>query len=137
MCEILLTKIQTRNSSKKETTGSKKKNIARKKVVVVEKKVVSFPIVHSEHSNEHKSAESNPKFNSKESEYVYDNINCNHRYSEEHNIIKSVTKKTSNWMQICEKITDDKIDPGPEEHKIYELLQDKITTICNENIADA
>ena len=39
-------------------------------------------------------------------------------------------------MQICEKMMDDKIDTGPEEHNICEVLQEKLATICNENLDD-
>ena len=40
-------------------------------------------------------------------------------------------------MQNCDKMMDNNIYPGPEEHKKYELLQDKITNIFIENLADA
>ena len=98
--------------------------------------MVQTPIVHSESSNKVECAESDGKSDYEESKYVYDTIDRNHRFSKEHDIIKYVTKETSNWMQICDKTMDDNIYPGPKEPKKYELLQDETTNIFIENLAD-
>ena len=80
------------------------------------------PIVHIGPSNRVECADSDQKLDYEESEYIYDNIDCNHRFSKEHDIIKYIAKETSNWMQFCDKMMDDNIDTGPEEHKKFELL---------------
>ena len=40
-------------------------------------------------------------------------------------------------MAICEEMIDDKIDPGTEEQKKFDMLQDKISNILKENLPDA
>ena len=117
--------MQTQNKSKKKTTGAKKNNVARKKIVFFEKNDVASPIIHCDSSNELECAESDVKSDTEEIKYLYDNIDCNHHFSKAHDIIKYVTKETSHLMQIYEKMMDDKIYPGPEEHIQYKLLQDK------------
>lgn len=46
-------------------------------------------------------------------------------FDEDQDIIKYVTTEMDNWMSICQKIMDNKIDPGTEEQNNLNVLQDK------------
>ena len=53
------------------------------------------PIVHIESNYKPESAKFDAKYDREESEYAYDNVDCNHCFSEEHDIVEYVTNETS------------------------------------------
>ena len=106
-------KCKARNSRKKETTGGKKSILGPKKDIVNWKKE-GAPIFNSDSSA---------------SEFKLSHIYRDYIFKEEQDTIKHVTVETPNWMAICIKMIDDKIDPFTKEHR-YITCYKIIYQIC-------